>query len=59
MTLDINKGIICDLLQCKSLGQVEQAVARKFTEEASVLRARIESQQKELDEAQARVLVLQ
>lgn len=37
-SLDINKGIICDLLQCKSLSQVEGAILRKMNDELILMR---------------------
>lgn len=58
MSLEINKSIICDLLQCKSLSQVEQAVFKKFNDEISLLKGRIASQAKELDECHAKALLL-
>ena len=59
MTLEINKGIICDLLQCKSLSQVESAIVKKFNDENDVLKFRIKSIYHELDESNAQVLLLQ
>jgi hypothetical protein len=44
MSLEINKGIICDLLQCKSVGQIESALIVKFRDEAMLLRNRINLQ---------------
>lgn len=58
-TLDINKGIICDLLQCKSLHQVEGALINKMNDESVLQRLRIKSIYHDLDEANAQVLLLQ
>ena len=58
-SLEINKSIICDLLQSKTLTHVEAAVFKKFNDEGSVLRSRINLQAKELEECNAKVLLLQ
>jgi hypothetical protein len=61
MSLDINKGIICDLLQSSAKGQFtkgfETAVMQKCSEETQLLRQRIDHLVKEIEEMQARVLV--
>ncbi len=57
MSLEINKGIICDLLQCKSLSQVESAVLSKLKDESGLLRQRIALQSKEVDELNAKLLL--
>lgn len=57
MSLEINKGIICDLLQCKSLSQVEMALVSKFKDEGALLRSRIAVQAKELDDLNAKLLL--
>ena len=59
MTLDINKGIICDLLQCKCVTQVEGAVLRKMNEENGLVRVRLQDMAEELDDANAKILILQ
>ena len=59
MSLDINKGIICDLLQCKALSQVEGALINKLNDENTLLRLRIKALYNELDEANAQLLLLQ
>ena len=57
MSLEINKSIICDLLQCKSITQVEHALAAKFRDEGAIHRTRITVQQKELDDLNAKFLL--
>lgn len=58
-TLEINKSIICDLLQCKSVSQVEQALFKKFNDEGNVLKSRVSALNRQCDEAQAKILLLQ
>ena len=59
MTIDINKGIICDLLQCKSLSQVEGAILKKMTEENQILDSRNKDLREQLDEVNAKFLLVQ
>ena len=59
MTLDINKGIICDLLQCKTLAQGEVAILAKLNDENTLLRKRIKQIVQERDDAEAKQLLLE
>ena len=55
MTLEINKGIICDLLQCKSSSQpgVEGAVLKKMMDESQYLKTRLEDTAKQIESLNA------
>ena len=57
-SLEINKAIICDLLQAKGFSKAfEQAITAKCIDEVTLLTARIKQQQREIDEMQGRMLV--
>jgi len=58
MSLEINKGIICDLLQCKSISQVEAAVISKLNDESHLLRDRIKLLMKEREQLESKILLL-
>jgi hypothetical protein len=52
-SLEINKGIICDLLQSKTLHQVEGALIPKLNDENILLRLRLKQCYSELEEGSA------